>query len=100
MSIRRPSNTSTSGVSPPGPRTVTVGIKVIGSRRRAAAIASPSRVWAFSRTSSSSRSRSQVSRSTTGGAAALDAGVAVMAVSFVEWGSVTGTDDRAGDRHR
>ena len=30
MGIRRPSNTSTSGVSPPGPRTVTVGIKVIG----------------------------------------------------------------------
>src|SRR5262249_23983392 len=39
----------------------------IGSRRRAAAIASPSRVCAFSRTRSSSRAACQVARSTTGG---------------------------------
>src|SRR5437879_5251552 len=39
----------------------------IGTRRRAAAIASPSRVCAFSRTSSSSRAACQVARSTTGG---------------------------------
>ena len=39
----------------------------IGSRRRAAANASPARVCAFSRTSSSSRAACQVARSTTGG---------------------------------
>src|SRR3954452_7876391 len=46
----------------------------IGSRRRAAASASPSRVWAFSRTSSSSRAACQVAPSTTGGAAGRPAG--------------------------
>jgi len=39
----------------------------IGSRQRAAAIASPSRVCAFSRTSSASSSACQVARSTTTG---------------------------------
>ena len=39
----------------------------IGSRRLAAAIASPARVCAFSRTSSSSRAARQVSRSTISG---------------------------------
>jgi hypothetical protein len=39
----------------------------IGSRRRAAAMASPSRVWAFSRTRSSSRAVCQVATLTMGG---------------------------------
>src|SRR5690348_11673693 len=43
---------------------------IIGSLRRAAAIASPSRVCAFSRLRSSAICASQVSRSTTGGMAA------------------------------
>src|ERR671912_444988 len=45
------------------------GISVIGSLRRAAAMASPSRVWAFSRPSKSSQAASQLSRSTIDGAA-------------------------------
>lgn len=51
----RPSKVSMSGTSPAPP---TIGVagstSTIGSRRRAAAIASPSRVCAFSRTRSAS----------------------------------------------
>src|SRR3954464_5449252 len=45
----------------------------IGSRRRAAAIASPSRVCAFSRANNASRASCQVLLSTTGGRAGLGA---------------------------
>src|SRR3954451_25330002 len=69
ISIRRPSKTSSSGTGPSGPVTVTGGMSVIGNRRRAAAIASPSRVCAFSRARISSRAARQVARSTTGGVA-------------------------------
>jgi hypothetical protein len=62
---------SINGVGPPAPSSETGATSVIGSRRRAAAIASPSRVCAFSRTSSSLRAWSQVSRSTIGGTAVL-----------------------------
>ena len=51
-----------------GPTTSTVpSSSTIGRRRRAAAMASPSWVCAFSRTRSSSRAACQVARSTTGG---------------------------------
>jgi hypothetical protein len=53
-------------------------ISTIGSRRRAAAIASPSRVCAFSRTSSASRSACQVARSTTAGSAEVSSGRVVV----------------------
>src|ERR687897_436624 len=57
-------------MAPSAPTTVTsAGISVIGSLRRAAAMASPSRVWAFSRPSKSSQAASQLSRSTIDGAA-------------------------------
>jgi hypothetical protein len=46
---------SINGVGPLAPSSETGATSVIGSRRRAAAIASPSRVCAFSRTSSSLR---------------------------------------------
>src|SRR2546427_4218074 len=67
-SSSRPWNRSTNGTGPSTPVTSTApSSSTIGSRRRAAAIASPSRVCAFSRTSSSSRAACQVARSTTGG---------------------------------
>src|SRR5207302_3277173 len=67
-SSSRPWSRSKNGTGPPTPVTSTApSSSTIGSRRRAAAIASPSRVCAFSRTSSSSRAACQVARSTTGG---------------------------------
>src|SRR5207253_6873930 len=67
-SSSRPWNRSRNGTGPSTPVTSTApSSSTIGSRRRAAAIASPSRVCAFSRTSSSSRAACQVARSTTGG---------------------------------
>jgi hypothetical protein len=61
----------------------------------AAAMASPSRVWAFSRTRSSSRAACQAARSTTGGrpagAAAGSLGVVAMVSSVVSL---------AGQRHK
>ena len=49
---------SSRGTAPPGPSSaVEASTSTIGSRRRAAAIASPSRVWAFSRCRSASISR-------------------------------------------
>jgi len=70
ISGRRPSNTSSSGT---GPCSAVSGIagstSTMGNRRRAAAIASPSRVCAFSRTSSSSSITCHVARSATGGRA-------------------------------
>src|SRR3954451_5717471 len=68
MSSSRPWNRLRNGTGPSGPTTSTVpSNSTIGSRRRAAARASPSWVWAFSRTRSSSRAACQVARSTTGG---------------------------------
>jgi hypothetical protein len=67
-SWRRPSNTSISGTAPCGPITGTTAFtSVIGSDRRAAASASPSRLCAFSRTSSLSNSSCQFARSTAWG---------------------------------
>src|SRR4051812_46040024 len=85
-SSSRPWNRSRNGTGPSGPTTSTVpSNSTIGSRRRAAAIASPSRVWAFSRTRSSSRAACQVARSTTGGrpgtAVVGSSGVVVMVSS-------------------
>ena len=69
-SIRRPSKTSRNGASPFAPTTVAdAGISIISSRRRSAAIASPSRVCAFSLTSSLARAASSSSRLVTGGTA-------------------------------
>src|SRR5215469_16082707 len=77
MSCRRPSNTSSSGTGPCSPVTgIVASTSTIGSRRRAAAMASPSRVCAFSRTSSSSSWACQVARSTTEGSAAVSRSVA------------------------
>src|ERR1035441_4880907 len=68
MSCRRPSNASSSEIGPSGPISVMVGsTSTMGSRLRAAAIASPSRVCAFSRTRSLSSSAWKMSRSTTVG---------------------------------
>src|SRR5215218_5536283 len=70
MSCRRPSNASSSVTGPRRPISGIAGSNsTIGSRRRAAAIASLSRVCAFSRTRSASSSACQVARSTTGGSA-------------------------------
>src|SRR5262249_49884836 len=67
----------------------------IGSRRRAAASASPSRVCAFSRTSSSSRAACQVARSTMGGLPGLSLlvllGVVVMVSSAVSSRTLAGS---------
>jgi hypothetical protein len=69
ISWRRPSNTSRSGTGPPGPVTgIDPSTSTMGSRRRAAAIASPSCVCAFSRTRSSSSWACQLARSVTAGA--------------------------------
>src|SRR5690606_33009200 len=60
--------TSSSGTSPSAPTTRADGSTwVAGRRRRAAAMPSPSRVCAFSRTSSVSSCSCQALRSTTGG---------------------------------
>src|SRR6185437_11438937 len=68
MSCRRPSNASSSMTGPRGPVTVRPGsTSTIGSRRRAAAIASPSLVCAFSLTRSRSSSAWKVARSTAAG---------------------------------
>src|SRR3954454_2872194 len=65
MSIRRPSNASSSVAGPLLPISrVAPSTSIMGSRRRAAAIASPSRVCAFSRTRSAASSASKTLRST------------------------------------
>src|SRR5690606_24761819 len=67
MSSSRPWNRSRNGTGQSFPTTSTVpSTSTIGRRRRAAAMASPSWVCAFSRTSNSSRAARQVSISTTG----------------------------------
>src|SRR5918996_6607223 len=101
MSSSRPWKRSRNGTGPSGPTTSTVpSSSTIGSRRRAAAMASLSRVWAFSRTSSSSRAACQVDRSTTGGrpgsAEVESLGVVVMASSVV---SPLPRDDRVSTVH-
>src|SRR6202023_2389629 len=69
MSIRRPSNTSNTVTAPRSPMSdVAPSTSTIGSRRRAAAMASPSLVWAFSRTRNASSSAWKVLRSTILGA--------------------------------
>src|ERR1039457_5336318 len=83
MRIRRPSNVSSSVTSPCGPINFVVGsTSTIGSRRRAAAIASPSRVCAFSRTRNASSSAWNVLRSTTLGARSSSLTMSVMVLSF------------------
>src|SRR6266567_6281703 len=68
MSCRRPSNASSRVTGPCGPVNVRLAsTSTMGSRRRAAAIASPSRVCAFSRIRSSSSSAWKTARSTTAG---------------------------------
>src|SRR5882757_664225 len=78
MSCPRPSNASSRVSGPWGPASLRLAsTSTMGRRRRAAAIASPSRVCAFSRTRNVSSSACHEARSTTGGrAAALPAGVA------------------------
>src|SRR6266700_3822063 len=62
---------SINGTGPSAPVSGVCGsTSTIGRRRRAAAIASPSRVWAFSRTRSRSSSVWNAARSATGGRAA------------------------------
>src|SRR6516162_3420545 len=69
MSIRRPSNTSSSVTAPCLPMSgAAPSTSTMGSRRRAAAMASPSLVWAFSRTRKASSSAWKVLRSTIVGA--------------------------------
>src|SRR5215813_12585937 len=68
MSCQRPSNASSRVSGPCGPVSVRLAfISTMGRRRRAAAIASPSWVCAFSRTRSPSSSASKVARSTAAG---------------------------------
>src|ERR1700761_3720336 len=70
MSCRRPSNASSRVTGPCGPVSVRLAsTSTMGSRRRAAAIASPSRVCAFSRIRSLSSSAWKAARSTTAGTA-------------------------------
>src|SRR6266853_1000727 len=69
MSIRRPSNASNSVTAPRSPMSgVDPFTSTMGSRRRAAAMASPSLVWAFSRTRNASSAAWKVLRSTIVGA--------------------------------
>src|SRR5262245_3071105 len=69
MSCRRPSNTSNSVTTPRSPMSgVAPSTSTMGSRRRAAAMASPSLVWAFSRTRNASSSAWKMLRSTISGA--------------------------------
>src|ERR1700722_11565078 len=82
MSCRRPSNTSSSGTGPSLPVTgIVASTSTIGSRRRAAAMASPSRVCAFSRASSLSSSACQA-------APVVTAGRAVFSGSLVMFASI------------
>src|SRR5215475_6767373 len=68
MSCRRPSNASSRVTGPSGPISSRLAsTSTMGRRRRAAAIASPSRVWAFSLTRSAAISASKVARSATWG---------------------------------
>ena len=68
MSSRRPSNASNSVTAPRSPMSgVAPSTSTMGSRRRAAAMASPSLVCAFSRTRSASSSAWKVRRSTIAG---------------------------------
>src|SRR5919112_4808706 len=68
MSCRRPSNASSRVTGPEGPISpVSASTSTTGRRRRAAAIASSSRVCAFSRARSSSSSAWKVARSTAAG---------------------------------
>ena len=68
MSCRRPSNASSRVSGPWGPISArSASTSTMGRRRRAAAIASPSRVCAFSRTRSASSSAWKVARSTAAG---------------------------------
>src|SRR5215212_4928994 len=104
-SSSRPWKRSRNGTGPSGPTTSTVpSSSTIGSRRRAAARASPSRVWAFSRTSSSSRAACQVARSTTGGrpgsAAVGSSGVVVMVSSVVSRAGQHRTTSYDGHQNR
>ena len=83
-----PSKASISVTSPLAPMSGVDGsTSTIGSRRRAAAIASPSRVCAFSRTRSACTCASQAARSTIGG-------VAVMFVSLVKRQVIRDVDRR------
>src|ERR687897_771294 len=91
-SSSRPSKTSPNGTGPSGPMTVVSGgTSVMGSRRRAAAIASPSRVCAFSRLRSSRSCCSKSSWSVTVGA-----GVVMVSLSVVLGGRPAGGADRNG----
>ena len=68
MSCRRPSNASSRVSAPFGPISARLAsTSTMGNRRRAAAMASPSRVCAFSRTRSLSSSAWKVARSTAEG---------------------------------
>src|ERR1035441_10336561 len=68
MSCRRPSNASSRVSGPRGPVSGVLGsISTMGRRRRAAAIATPSRVGAFSRTRSRSSSAWKAARPTAAG---------------------------------
>src|SRR6266567_5695772 len=68
MSCRRPSNASSKVSGPAGPVSgVVASTSTMGRRRRAAAIASPSRVCAFSRARSRSSSAWKAARSTAAG---------------------------------
>src|SRR5215470_18053980 len=68
MSCLRPSNASVTVSGPAGPVSARpASTSTMGRRRRAAAIASPSRVCAFSRTRSRSSSAWKVARSTAAG---------------------------------
>src|SRR5215469_11006546 len=68
MSCWRPSNASSKVTGPCGPASARLAsTSTMGRRRRAAAIASPSRVCAFSRARSLSSSAWNVARSTAGG---------------------------------
>src|SRR4051812_16475429 len=105
MSSSRPWNRSRNGTGPSGPTTSTVpSNSTIGSRRRAAAMASPSRVWAFSRTRSSSRAVCQVARSRTGGwpgsAVVGSSGVVVMVSSVVSRAGQRRTTSCCGHQNR
>src|SRR5215472_7474962 len=88
MSWRRPSNASSRVTGPPGPVSVIpASTSTMGRRRLAAAIASPSRVCAFSRTRSLSSSAWKEDRSATRGSpgspASPAAGCPASAVSFM-----------------
>src|SRR5580700_7400271 len=90
MSCRRPSNASSSVTGPGGPVSGRLAAtSTMGSRRRSAAIASPSRVCAFSRTRNAASWASKAPRSVTGGSAAPPA-LRVPGSSLVIMGSSSG----------